>query len=340
MGERPDEIRRREALEQRARLGEGGRDTDPLTGRTGLDAAPDHLDATAVDPNLGTFREEGRLEVDEVEVTRVGIEHTRADMSETVDAIQRKLNPDVLKEQARDRLHEASEDFKGQAKDRVHEATVGKAKDAGSDIVEAIKQNPLPAVLTGIGLGWLLANARKQADRRPLTRPIRVHDRAYARDYPPVYRNGEEEGHSAGRALSDARDKIGETAGNAQDRAGEIAGQAQHKAEHVADQVQDQAELLGDRVRLQARRASGGFQRMLRENPLAVGALATGVGAAVGLAIPETAKENEVMGEARDDLVDKTQEKVQETQQKVRQVAEEAQGAAKQAAENQGLTQQ
>jgi hypothetical protein len=60
---------------------------------------------------------------------------------------------------------------------------------------------------------------------------------------------------------------------------------------------------------------------MLQENPLAVGTLAVGVGAAVGLAIPETSKEHEVMGEARDNLVDKAQEKVQETQQKVQQVA-------------------
>ena len=79
---------------------------------------------------------------------------------------------------------------------------------------------------------------------------------------------------------------------------------------------------------------------MLRENPLTTGALAVGLGAAVGLAIPETRKEHEVMGEARDTVVGKAQEKAQEAQQKVQRVAEEAQGAAQQEAENQGLTQQ
>ena len=79
---------------------------------------------------------------------------------------------------------------------------------------------------------------------------------------------------------------------------------------------------------------------MLRENPLAVGALGVGVRAAVGLAIPETAKEHEVMGEARDTLVEKAQEKAQDAQQRVQQVAQEAQSAAQQEAENQGLTQQ
>jgi hypothetical protein len=73
---------------------------------------------------------------------------------------------------------------------------------------------------------------------------------------------------------------------------------------------------------------------MLRENPLAVGALGVGVGAAVGLAIPETAKEHEVMGEARDTFVEKAREKAQATQERVQQVAQEAQSAAQQEAEN------
>jgi multidrug efflux pump subunit AcrB len=79
---------------------------------------------------------------------------------------------------------------------------------------------------------------------------------------------------------------------------------------------------------------------MLQENPLTVGALAVGVGAVVGLAIPESEKEHEVMGEARDNLVETAQEKAQETQEKVQRVAEEAQSAAKDEAENQGLTQE
>ena len=95
---------------------------------------------------------------------------------------------------------------------------------------------------------------------------------------------------------------------------------------------------LTDQARYQARRASGGFQRMLGENPLTMAALAVGTGAAVGLAIPQTTREHEAMGEARDNLVETVQEKAQEAQQKVQRVAEEAQSAAKEEATNQGLT--
>ena len=77
---------------------------------------------------------------------------------------------------------------------------------------------------------------------------------------------------------------------------------------------------------------------MVRENPLAMGALAVATGAAVGLAIPQSTREHEAMGVARDNLVETVQEKAQEAQQKVQRVAEEAQSAAKDEAENQGLT--
>ena len=198
---------------------------------------------------------------------------------------------------------------------------------SSTTVVGTIRRNPVPAALTGVGLGWLLVSARRQrTDRgaRLYRRPYPpsdyppAYDATY--DYPPRY---EESGASPGQTLGRARDRVGETASQAQDRAGQVAGRAQ-----------DRVGQLGD----QARRAGGGFQRVLRENPLTGGALAVGLGAAVGLAIPETAKEHEVMGEARDNLVEKTQKKAQDAQEKVQRVAEEAQSAAQQEADNQGLT--
>jgi ElaB/YqjD/DUF883 family membrane-anchored ribosome-binding protein len=314
MGERPD----RPDDVRRDPLGGDVREPGPTAGEPGFDPATDAFEPDAVNRDPGTLR--GEAEADEVEQTRTEIERTRSDMSETVDAIQERLSPQNLKEQA---------------KDSVREATVGKAQNAGSGLVETIRANPLPAALTGIGLGWLLVSARRSGS----SGQARYRERTYA--YPPAYDrvppdydyapSYEEErgtsGPSAGQALERARDRVGETATQAQDRAGQAASQAQ-----------DRVGRLGDRARYQAQRASGGFQRMLRENPLAVGALAVGAGAAVGLAIPQTGQEHEAMGEARDTLVEKAQEKAQDAQQRARRVAEEAQSAAKEEAENQGLT--
>jgi ElaB/YqjD/DUF883 family membrane-anchored ribosome-binding protein len=198
-------------------------------------------------------------------------------------------------------------------------------------LMGTIRQNPLPAALTGIGLGWLLMSARKGGSSGQTS----YQDRAYG--YPPSYeqqRGSTGGGTSAGQAVGRARDRVGESATQAQDRATQAASQAQDRANQVASRAQERVGQLGN----QARRASGGFQRMLQENPLAMGALGVGVGAAVGLAVPQTSQEHEVMGEARDTLVEKAQEKAQDAQQRVQRVAEEAQSAAREEADNQNLT--
>ena len=47
---------------------------------------------------------------------------------------------------------------------------------------------------------------------------------------------------------------------------------------------------------------------MIRDYPLAVGAAAAILGASLGMAVPETERENEWMGEARDNAWERAQE--------------------------------
>ena len=72
---------------------------------------------------------------------------------------------------------------------------------------------------------------------------------------------------------------------------------------------------------------------------MAVGVAALALGAAVGLVLPQTERENRLMGEARDSLVEKARGVAQETVEKVQAVAGEAQQAVKDEASKQGLTQ-
>ena len=67
------------------------------------------------------------------------------------------------------------------------------------------------------------------------------------------------------------------------------------------------------------------YNHYIEENPLAVGAVALAVGAAVGFAIPLTKKENEYMGELRDNVVEKAQTTAQDAIGSVKQVASDAQ---------------
>src|SRR5215208_2253261 len=70
---------------------------------------------------------------DEVAASRAEVEQTRAEMGETIDSIQQKLEPGNLKEQA---------------------TTV--ARDRASELLEAIRNNPTPVALGALALVGLL----------------------------------------------------------------------------------------------------------------------------------------------------------------------------------------
>jgi hypothetical protein len=74
---------------------------------------------------------------DEVAATRAEVEQTRAEMGETIDAIQEKLEPRNLKEQA---------------------TTV--ARGTGSELLKAIRNNPVPVAIAGMAVLGLLLLAR------------------------------------------------------------------------------------------------------------------------------------------------------------------------------------
>ena len=198
------------------------------------------------------------------------IEHTRAELSETIDALQEKLRPSNLV---------------SDATDRVKTATTEKVRDmadtAGDTVQEMwadTRQNPLPALMIGAGIAWMLYD-RSSNDSGHSSRNWRESSsRRYARAYEPSDRG-------------DAR--------GPEDRWDEARSQTH--------EVGSWARGAGDEARHRARRAHNGMQRMLRQNPLLVGAAAMLVGAAVGASLPETERENELMGEARDSVIDRAQ---------------------------------
>ena len=308
---------------------------------------------------------------DDPEQLRAQIEQTRAEMSETINAIQERLDPEKLKEQAKEQVDDLADQAKEKlketvqetvqtAKDAVYEATIGKAgnimrnvgetisdvtepaveaagrvaetvRDRGSSIVRTVRRNPLPAALIGIGLGMLLMD--------------RWQRRSY--DYYDDYDDGADWGYEGARAMRQGQSTG--VIGRAQSAVGDFVGSAQETASNAADQVRDQVSSfasqtaeqvsnLGGQVQERARWAQSRYQQSLQENPLAVGAVALALGAAAGLMLPSTRTEDEWMGEARENLVQVAQEAARDTIEKVQQVAGEAGRVARKEAEYQGLT--
>jgi hypothetical protein len=219
-------------------------------------------------------------EFDESTATaREDIEFTRAEMSSTIDAIQDRLDPEVLSEQAKDTAHdvtdyaireakeaareitdhaiaqarEAVQDVTGQAKTALREATLGKVETmarTASDtaggwrqsVMDTIKANPMPAALVGLGVGWMLLN-RPSRDADPSTAI------AQYRYGGSPYRRAGYSTNTYGREAYGAeseRGSIGAAADNAQEGVGRVADQAQQTASDAMQHVQGAAgEMLG-----------------------------------------------------------------------------------------------
>lgn len=297
----------------------------------------------------------GMGESDDPSQIRGDIEETRAGMSQTIDEIQERLSPQRLARQARDTVREATI---GKA-ERMMDDARDTARDAGGSFLTTIRENPIPAALAGLGLGWLLYK----------TWDTMSSSRSHYDDYRGAGGYGGSDGY-AGYGVYDARygdryvtgydgmlysadvdddmdegqdDSGPNMADRMQDKAGEMGDRMTGAARQWAGQAQDTAGQWADQAQYQAQRAQGWMQRSWEENPLVVGALALAAGAVIGLSIPETEPENRLMGEARDSFMDKAQETAQKAQAVAQRAAsaatDAAQGAAQDEAQKQGLTQ-
>jgi ElaB/YqjD/DUF883 family membrane-anchored ribosome-binding protein len=274
---------------------------------------------------------------DRVVQIRREIAATRAEMGATVDAIQYKLDPNRLKAQAKESVREATV---GRAERLANEAS-DTAREASTTMMETIKQNPLPAAMAAIGLGWLFMKSRESTtgSRPPYGAYSGEHYWRGGYQGQPTYGGTtyQEQG-GVGHAAGQMREQAGERMGQAREQAGEMVGQVRDTAGEVVDQARERIGDLGSEAQYQTRRAKGQFERMIDSNPLGVGVAAVAIGSVVGMMLPETEQEHRTFGPVKDRAMEQARGMVEDTQEKVRHVAEEAGKAAQHEAEKQNLT--
>lgn len=88
------------------------------------------------------------------------IRQTRERMSKDIDAIGDKLTPSKIKAQVKEQVMAQAQHTIHEARDKVRDFADSagvQAKQAGSTVVETIKNHPVPAAIIGAGLGWFFA---------------------------------------------------------------------------------------------------------------------------------------------------------------------------------------
>lgn len=235
---------------------------------------------------------------------------TRMEIDSTLEAIQEKLSP-------------------GQILDQALRYTKDNGGQFAGNIGRSVRDNPIPLALVGIGLSWLMVSGNRNDAESPY--------RAQTRDVDPSSRDRVASGTDA------ARERVVTASEAVEGKASELAGAGRQKLREARDTAEQYGEAAKSRLESvrshttdAARSARDGIYsttdsavRFFEEHPLVFGALAVAAGAALAAIIPPTRRESEFMGDESTRLREAAKEEAQETVRSVKTVARAAKAGVK-----------
>jgi len=194
-----------------------------------------------------------------------------------------------------------------------------------------IRDNPLPVALVGTGLAWLML-AGRGGDRAGFDQESR-----YRRAGDEFASDAESMASKVSQAASDTAARVSETASAARDRARarvhDVRDVASEASQGMRRGWNDAANRASDMGRRAADRAGHAFS----DHPLVFGALGLAFGAALASMFPPTQAEDQIAGEASDQVKRGVGEAMEEQAEKATNVAERAYEEGMRAAEEEGL---
>jgi len=216
------------------------------------------------------------------------IDQKRAEIGNIVHALEKKLSPGELMDTALSYVKGGSSEF-------------------FANLSNTVKANPVPTVLTSIGLIWMMAGQNRQPHSN-------VTSTAYSAG--PT-------GPSMSEKLSAKAEGIKQQGENLKDKASQMTHSVSESLGNVYARASDSGHQASTRLRDGADWARGGFSQLLQEQPLALGAIGIAFGALIAAAIPPSRREDEMLGEASDRITDQLRHKAEEGYEKVSAKAEE-----------------
>jgi ElaB/YqjD/DUF883 family membrane-anchored ribosome-binding protein len=242
------------------------------------------------------------------------IEATRERMGRDIDELGERLSPGNLKRQAKEAIT-------GKAQDIAHNMGES-ARYTGFRMMDFIQENTSLVAAMGLGAVWLIQQRNKseisgdRMARFAYTGPERRREGLVGK----ITDRAGHVGHTVRESVSSAASAVGERASDLGAQAGEMTERARERVGELGEGVRQRARDLGYTARYRGRQARGGLEHLVEENPLAVAAGVVVLGLACGLLVPESEREQRLMGPARDDL----KYRAQETARRVKDAAVEA----------------
>ncbi len=246
------------------------------------------------------------------------IDQTRANMDQTLGALERKLSP-------------------GQLLDQAMEFARENGGELANNFGRAVKENPVPALLTAVGIAWMVASSN-----RPKSSLADAYDDRYA---PDDFKAADFDDTGYEDDSGDQKEGLTEKAQRLKATAGETLSDAGQRVKSAAERTRQKLVGTKQTVSSGLRRSSGtaqvqtqrvreGFNSLFTEQPLLLGALGIAVGAAIGAALPATEQEDRLFGSVRDKTLSEAKQRGVESYEQVREKVNAVGGEAKQSISN------
>lgn len=188
----------------------------------------------------------------------------------------------------------------GQLIDQALAYTKGNGGQFVHNLGTALKNNPVPTALTGIGLAWLAMNQNKPFNPGP------------ASSGPGL---GEKVGGALSQvtsAFSHAGDKLHSAADLARAKGQSVMGEASnltqrttHSLDASSSRLSDTAHDATNQLNTQARQIKAQLSHTMQEQPLVLAAVGIALGAIIGASLPPSRSEDKLFGKTRDEAVSK-----------------------------------
>ncbi|OJT49343.1 MULTISPECIES: DUF3618 domain-containing protein [Pseudomonas] len=218
------------------------------------------------------------------------IDAQRASIGNIVDQLESKFTPGQMIDQAWGMMQSNGSTFL-------------------TNLGTSVRNNPVPAVLTSVGLLWLMMSQNRPPVPQPTYRSGPDQDKA------GEWADGLADG------IDSARAHLHSTTDSLKDGYQSLKGKASHLGENVGAAKENLTHAMhdaSDRLSRNSQVLGQQFSHMLKEQPLMVAAAGVALGALLGAALPTTSTEQRYMGRTSAGMVDKAKQKAQEGYEAVR----------------------
>lgn len=280
---------------------------------------------------------------------RSEINTTRQRMDETIDAISSRLKGRHLLDEAIGFIRRsAANGDSAKLREKAGDLREKAGESAGAAVhamVDTVKAHPLPALLIGAGVGWLLyeksrASRPEEPDYDPDydARHEAGHPTGWEEDVPYDYPPAEYEQPPTGLPGSEGFYEEGGPESQARRRLSRMKERLSGKAAAARERGRERTHAATERLQSGYSSTRHRVASTVEDRPLETGIACLALGVIAGLLTPVPRAVSERAGPAARRLREKARESGREWMGRGRHVAEAALAAAREEAESQGLT--